>query len=448
MHEARIDQNGHALTPEKTPLTVPFPRTVTLPLTLAAFLLIYLIPTELTSGQVPVGEELPLGLRPRTHDQPKPQSQHRLEQESGEKQERENRAQPQEQRLRQIVAALAAPEMEGRSGEGARKAAAYLIDQFRRLKLEPLFGDQFVQEIPAAEPARFQGRNVAAMLRGSDPTLRGEWVIVSAHYDHLGVQAGKLYPGADDNASGVAMMLEVARVLAGGDQSPRRSLMFIGFDLEEKGLFGSRYFVAHPPVPLRQVVLFITADMIGRSLMGLGDCRVFVLGTEHAPGLRSWLVQAARGQPLQIGLLGSDLLVFNRSDYGPFRSRQIPYLFFSTGENPRYHSPDDTPETLDYPKLTAISQVICRVAATAASEAAVPRWSADPDNSLAEAVTLRDVLRMLHENQKTLAISQAPRYLISSTLRNVEEIIARGAITQAERASMIQAARMILLWIR
>jgi hypothetical protein len=349
--------------------------------------------------------------------------------------------------LRQVVAVLAAPEMEGRSGEGARKAAAYLIDEFRRLKLEPLFGGQFVQEIPGTEPARIAGRNVGAMLRGSDPALRDEWVIASAHYDHLGVCDGKLYPGADDNASGVAMMLEVARVLVAADPPPRRSVMFIGFDLEEKGLFGSRYLVAHPPVPLRQVVLFITADMIGRSLLGLGDRRVFVLGTEHAPGLRPWIDRAARGQPLQIGLLGSDVLILNRSDYGPFRSRQIPYLFFSTGENPRYHSPEDGPQTLDYPKLTAISRVICRIAAAAASEAVVPRWSADPDNPLAEAVTLRDIFRMLLENQKSLALSGTPLYLIGSTLHNLEEIIGRGAITPAERASTIQAVRLILLWI-
>jgi hypothetical protein len=337
--------------------------------------------------------------------------------------------------------------MEGRSGEGARKAAAYLIDEFRKLKLEPLFGDQFVQGIPDVDPARLQGRNVGAKLRGSDQAMREEWVIVSAHYDHLGVRGGKLYPGADDNASGVAMMLEVARVLAGADPSPRRSVMFIGFDLEEKGLFGSRYFAAHPPVPLRQVVLFVTADMIGRSLLGLGDRRVFVLGTEHAPGLRPWIDRAAEGQPLQIGLLGSDVLVLDRSDYGPFRSRQIPYLFFSTGENPRYHSPDDRPETLDYPKLTAISRVICRIAAIATSEVAVPRWSADPDNPLAEAVTLRDVLRKLLENQKSLELSGAPLHLMSSTLHNLEEIVGRGAITPAERAGIIQAARLILLWI-
>ena len=73
--------------------------------------------------------------------------------------------------------------------------------------------------------------------------------------------------------------------------------MFIGFDLEEIGLFGSRYFVAHPPVPLKQVALFITADMIGRALGGICDVHVFVLGTEHAPGLRPWIDEAARDRP-------------------------------------------------------------------------------------------------------------------------------------------------------
>ena len=352
---------------------------------------------------------------------------------------------PEQERLKAIVTKLASAEMEGRRGEGARKAAAFLIDEFRRLKLEPLFQGQFVQEIPAAEPGRIQGRNVGAVLRGADPVLKDEWVIVSAHYDHLGVRGGVLYPGADDNASGVAMMLEVARSLAAAPDPPRRSLMFIGFDLEEAGLFGSRYFVAHPPVRLEQVVLFITADMIGRALAGVCENHVFVLGTEHAPGLRPWIDQAAKDRPLTVGLLGSDLLVLNRSDYGPFRSRQVPYLFFSTGENPRYHSPEDRPETLDYAKLAAISQMIHGVAQTAASAPSVPRWSALPDHPLAEAVTMRDVIRKLMENQKALELGTAQLYLMNHTLHSLDDIIARGAMTAAERASVVQAARIVLL---
>ena len=90
------------------------------------------------------------------------------------------------------------------------------------------------------------------------------------------------------------MMLEVARSIVQGPSPPKRSMMFIGFDLEEVGLFGSRYFVAHPPVALEKVVLFITADMIGRSLAGVCASHVFVMGTENAPGLRPGSTRRAR----------------------------------------------------------------------------------------------------------------------------------------------------------
>ncbi len=297
---------------------------------------------------------------------------------------------------------LASPEFGGRSGAGGDKAATYLTEQFQRLKLEALFGDQFLQAIPGKEPGTRIGRNVGAILRGSDPVLREQWVIVAAHFDHLGVRGGKLYPGADDNASGVAMMLEVARCVVRAPAPPKRSIMFIGFDLEEAGLFGSRYFVAHSPIPLDRVVLFVTADMIGRSLAGVCQEEVFVLGSEHSPGLRPWIEEAGRGRPVSIGLLGSDLLVLNRSDYGPFRSRSIPFLFFTTGENPRYHTPEDTPETLDYPKLTAISEVIHQVVRKALHAPDVPRWQSVPDNPMAEAVTLRNVLQRLAKNSERL----------------------------------------------
>ncbi|MGC8642449.1 MAG: M28 family metallopeptidase [Isosphaeraceae bacterium] len=354
---------------------------------------------------------------------------------------------PEQARLEAFVKTLAAPEMEGRSGAGARKAAALLIEEFRRLKLTPLFANRYEQEIPAREPGAVQGRNVGAILRGRDPKLRDQWVIVAAHFDHMGKRGNVIYPGADDNASGVAMMLEVARSIARAPEPPRRSLMFIGFDLEEIGLFGSRYFVAHPPVPLKQVVLFITADMIGRSFAGVCQHEVFVMGTEHVPGLRPWIDEAARDQPVKLGLLGSDVLILNRSDYGPFRTRHIPFLFFSTGENPRYHSPDDTPETLDYPKLTAISRVIHRVAASVADAAEVPHWSDAPDHPLAEAITLRDVISKLLENQKALKLGSPSVYLMKNTLRTLEEIIHRGRVTSDERASVLQAARLVLILI-
>jgi hypothetical protein len=355
---------------------------------------------------------------------------------------------PERAKLESVVKVLTSPEMEGRRGEGARKAASFLIQEFQRLKLKPLFNGGFVQEIPGTESGKLQGRNVGAVIHGSDPELRDQWVIVSAHFDHLGKRGDVIYPGADDNASGVAMMLEVARSFTGAATAPRRSVAFIGFDLEEVGLFGSRYFVAHSPFPLERVSLFITADMIGRALGGICQAHVFVLGTEHTPGLRPWIQEAAKREPVKVGLLGSDLLVLNRSDYGPFRNRRVPYLFFSTGENPLYHSPEDRPETLDYAKLTAISRIIQGVTSTVANAPEVPRWCDAPDHPMAEAVTIRDVIRKLVESREALKLGGAQLFVMNRTLATLDEIIVRGSITPAERSSVIQAARLVLLMLR
>ena len=305
----------------------------------------------------------------------------------------------------------------------------------------------YVQPIPGQEPGTVQGRNVGALLRGSDASLRDEWVIVAAHFDHLGVRRGVLYPGADDNASGVAMMLEVARSVVRGPVPPKRSMMFIGFDLEEIGLFGSRYFVAHSPVPLEKVVLFVTADMIGRSLAGVCESHVFVMGTENAPGLRPWVDESARGRPVTVGLLGADILVLNRSDYGPFRTRGIPFLFFTTGENPCYHKPSDTADTLNYPKLSTISQMIDQVVARAVDAPAMPPWQKNQDNPFAEAVTIRDVLRLFVKNRDQLKIGTPQFYLINTTLATLEDIVERGSITPDERARVLQAARVVLFTV-
>jgi Peptidase family M28 len=355
--------------------------------------------------------------------------------------------QPEQARLRHIVEVLASPEFGGRSGAGGEKTVSYLIEQFRGLELAPLFDGGFIQTIPGKEPGTVQGRNVGALLRGSDAVLRNEWVILAAHFDHLGVRGGVLYPGADDNASGVAMMLEVARSVVHGAVPPRRSMMFIGFDLEEIGLYGSRYFVAHPPVPLEKVALFVTADMIGRSLAGVCESHVFVMGTENAPGLRPWIDDAAMGRPLKVGLLGADILVLNRSDYGPFRSRGIPFLFFTTGENPRYHKPDDTSETLNYAKLTSISRTIYQVVAKAVDAPTVPHWQKNQDDPFAEAVTIRDVLGLLVKNSEKLKIGAPQLFLIDNTRVMLDGIVERGSITTDERARVVQAARLILFTV-
>ncbi len=356
-------------------------------------------------------------------------------------------------RLRGHVEVLASPEFAGRRDEGAAKAREYLIAEFRRLKLEPLFDGAYAQDVTGKGPGEVLGVNVGAKIPGSDPALADRWVILGAHYDHLGRRGDVIYPGADDNASGVAMMLEVARSLAESGEKPRRGVILVGFDLEERGpkgefgLRGSQFFAKHPPVPLDQVDLFVTADMIGRSLGGVCRSYVFAIGSEREPVVRPWIARAAEGKPVTVGLLGSDMLVIDRSDYGPFRSRQVPFLFFTTGENPLYHTPLDRADTIDYPKLEAISRIIHGVVREAARSDSAIAWSAEPDYPVAEALAVRDVLKTLLEHRQALNIGPYQVALMGQTIRTVDAIADRGTMTAAERSRIVRAAQVILFTV-
>jgi Zn-dependent M28 family amino/carboxypeptidase len=243
------------------------------------------------------------------------------------------------------------------------------------------------------------------------------------------------------------MLLEVARCLAERSERPGRGVMLLSCDMEEVGLWGSRYFAEHSPVPLDRIKLCVTADMISRSLGGVGDDKVFVFGSEYAPGLRPWVERASAGRNLTVGLLGSDIIdtVIYRSDYGPFKARRVPFLFFSTGENPRYHTPRDTPETLDYPKMTAISRTIDGVIVKAATAAKVPAWTEPPEYAASEPAAIRDAIRSLLDHRERLRIGPNQALLMRTTLARLDAIVARGQITPAERAGVVNVARLILV---
>jgi hypothetical protein len=356
-------------------------------------------------------------------------------------------------RLKTHVETLASPEFAGRRGEGAAKARAYLIDEFKKLKLEPLFGDSFTQNITGKGPDDVQGVNVGVKIIGNDSALADQWVILGTHYDHLGQSGKVIFPGADDNASGVAMMLEVARTIAGSPEKPRRSIAFVGFDLEERGpkgefgLRGSQFFARHPPVGLDKVGLFVTADMIGRSLGGVLDSTAFVLGSEHEPEVRTWISKAAEGKPVKLALLGSDMLVIDRSDYGPFRSRKIPYLFFTTGESPVYHTPRDVAETIDYPKLEAISRIIAGVIREGLDSPVKPVWAPVPDYPVVEALAVRDVLQTLLVHKEAFSIGAYQLTLMNQTIGWIDEIERRGSMTPAERTRIARTAQLIMFTV-
>jgi hypothetical protein len=354
--------------------------------------------------------------------------------------------------LQAHVYRLASPEFLGRRGPGAERTARHLAAAFSRLGLQPAFAGSYFQPIPwlladEDHPNTFVGRNVAAVLPGTDPRLQDEWIILSAHYDHLGVQKGRMYPGADDNASGVAMLLEVAERFALRPEKPRRSVMFVAFDQEEAGLLGSRHFATHPPRDLKKLKAVLNADMLGRSMASVMDEYVFALGSEHSPRLRRLLEEVPPEDGLKVGRVGVDM-IGTRSDYGPFRDRRIPFLFFSTGQHPDYHKPTDLPERVDYEKLRKISLWISDLTDRLANDSETPSWDEDglpPD--LDEAHTILVLVSRLLDRSVKYPLTEHQRQMVQEVREKLQAIVGRGKITRTERDWLVWTGRMLLVTI-
>jgi hypothetical protein len=362
--------------------------------------------------------------------------------------------------VRPHIELLASDQFEGRRGAAGVRAARYLVAHFRETGLQPLFGSSFYQPIPGPDredgTKTYYGQNVGAWLPGSDEKLRDEFIIVSAHYDHLGERNGAIFRGADDNASGTSMLLEVATAFAALEQRPKRSLVFVGFDLEEHMLWGSRWFVAHPPWPIERVRLFTTADMIGRSLGDLPISTVFVLGSEHGTGMDALLDRVGRPQGLNIARMGVDL-IGTRSDYGPFRDRKIPFLFFSTGEHPDYHKPSDTADKINYEQVARVASLVLKITTEVANAEQGPDWIADVQPQVAEVQAVHSIARKLLEADeaatfgiggaaaKSRELTSFQRFIVKQAEVTTRQILERGTVTPAERTSLIRTAQVLLI---
>lgn len=188
-----------------------------------------------------------------------------------------------------------------------------------------------------------RSQNVVAILRGSDPVLRGQYIVIGAHYDHLGRETryaldpgaqNAIRNGADDNASGTAAVLQLARMLSAS--RPARSVVFANFSGEEEGLLGSQFFVDNPPVPLDSIVAMINFDMVGR----LKDDKLLVYGTGTAAELAVLLDSAnMKGSPPLVVRGGGD--GFGSSDQSSFYAKSIPVLHFFTDIHEDYHRASD-----------------------------------------------------------------------------------------------------------
>ena len=200
--------------------------------------------------------------------------------------------------------------------------------------------------------------NVVGVLPGTDLALRGEAVVIGAHYDHLGRGSpfslapdhlDEIHPGADDNASGTAAVMGLAEafVRAGGT---RRSLVFVAFSGEELGLLGSTHYVRQPPLPVEQTVAMVNFDMVGR----MKDGQLYAMGVDTGQGLRALVEQAAAGLDVTLRLRGDGV---GPSDHTAFVNRERPVVFFFTGTHGDYHRPGDTVEKIDADGLRKVAAV-------------------------------------------------------------------------------------------
>ncbi len=273
-----------------------------------------------------------------------------------------------------LVEALADDIFEGREAgaRGGRAAAGYLVDQLKQLDVRPAgTTDEYYQ------PFGGNYRNILVAIDGADAELAKEWIVVSAHYDHVGYgnsrnsygPTGYIHNGADDNASGTAALLEVIEAFSASGIRPRRSLLFVFFDAEEQGLLGSKHWVGQPTVPLEKIPVMVNVDMVGR----LREQRLTVHGTRSAAGLRQIVSRQNPHADLRI-----DFTWKNRanSDHYPFFERNIPFLMLHTGLHDDYHRPSDDADKLNLDGIEQAARLLFALTHELATRESLPGFRA------------------------------------------------------------------------
>lgn len=230
--------------------------------------------------------------------------------------------------------------------------------------------------------------NVVAILPGSDPRLKDEYVVFSAHMDHVGVAgprgsggcraqgADSICNGADDDGSGTVAVVEIAEAFAKLNPKPRRSILFLNVSGEEKGLWGSEYFADHPTVPLNNVVANLNIDMVGRNWRDT----IVAIGKEHSD-LGATLNRVAADHP-ELNMRPIDDIwpqenFYFRSDHYNFAKKGVPILFFFSGTHEDYHRPGDEPAKIDAEKTARVTRLIFFLGLEVANATQRPKWNPD-----------------------------------------------------------------------
>lgn len=281
--------------------------------------------------------------------------------------------------LRGHLSFIASDTLEGRAtpSRGLDLAAEYIAAQFRRAGLEPI-GDQDYFQTASVKGGR--AANVIGLLRGSDPALADTYVIVSAHYDHVGMRTAgatgdRIYNGANDDGSGTVSVIEIASALAAAPQRPKRSILFITFYGEEGGLIGSHYYVDHPLEPLDRTIADVNLEQVGRTdatdgtHVGIG----FVTGYDYS-NLGKILGAAAEPEGIQIAPIRGNY--FELSDNLYFARAGIPaHSIAVAADYSDYHKVGDEWQKIDYDNMAQLDRGLALGILALASDAEPPKWN-------------------------------------------------------------------------
>ncbi len=260
------------------------------------------------------------------------------------------------------VRILSGDDMQGRDtgSEGGERARAYIVSRLEAMGVQPApFGRLQPFQAPGRTREgvkRFNGVNIVGLIPGA--RVADRYIVVTAHYDHVGANDGQIYHGADDNASGVATMLELARRLKANP--PEHSVLIVALDGEERGLLGAREFVKAPPVPLSAVSLNLNFDMTARAET---DGHLWVTGTYQHPDLRP-ILEPVTAQGAVSFAFGKDTPRdtgennwVDASDHAAFHAAGVPFLYMGVDYHPDYHRPSDTFERIDPTVFTQATEL-------------------------------------------------------------------------------------------
>ncbi len=255
-------------------------------------------------------------------------------------------------------------------------------------KVTPVPGLHLTVDLARTALQSVNAPNVVGILEGSDPQLKNEYLVFSAHMDHVGVgrpdaRGDSIYNGADDDASGTTGVIELAKAFSQLWPRPKRSLIFLTVSGEERGLWGSAYFTARPPVPIGQIVADLNSDMIGRNWKDT----IVVIGRQQSDLGETLARVNAEHRELDMTAIDDiwpEERFYFRSDHYNFARRGVPVLFFFNGVHPDYHRPSDEPSKINSEKEARIIKLVFYLGLAVADNPARPKWNPDSYKEIVE----------------------------------------------------------------